>query len=235
MSENEQRTESSIESSIELSNERLTELENLLGQMQLSEPSSRLDDAISGMAGTESLGTVSATLPPSPSSERSSWFSYSSVVATVVASIILLMVIGAYVTDSSAQVLSFQQLHGHSGLAKFSDCSTCHQFASRDTQIIEHWRPAQGIHKTLGAKCSTCHQTKKENAKTPEHFSNPHALPVESFNEFHGHSTRANFSDCAQCHSFGDKQTERIEKWQPSEQIQEELHSNCSMCHQGGA
>lgn len=139
------------------------QIESLLNQMQLSQPSSQLDKSIEMLADDREV--VSR-----PYSVQFSWFAIAT--TALAASIIGLLAgatsspkyfdgtqVSADSTHDVSQTQIFLTMHGHSGNTKFQDCSACHDFKTNAEQTINKWFWHEGeANQSLGLpNCAMCH------------------------------------------------------------------------------
>ena len=149
-----------------------TRIESLLNQMQLAEPTRQLDDAIASLADNS----------PVTARQAARKFSWTALASTAVAASLIGLVAGIATSseklngasidvDSMPNVSEtriFQTMHGHSGNAKFHDCSACHVFKSRAEQTVKKWLTHErDNHDNLGwPNCSMCHLQSDELIST---------------------------------------------------------------------
>jgi anti-sigma-K factor RskA len=138
-------------------------IESLLSQLQLVEPSQRLDDSIARLADD----AAATSLRPARQ------FGWKAVVFTALAASLLGLLTGVATSVqnpegpriashslrnvSATQV--FQAMHGHSGNLSFQVCSSCHVFNSTNEQVVQKWSVNdREFAASLGLpNCSMCH------------------------------------------------------------------------------
>lgn len=143
-----------------------TNVESLLAQIELVEPSKKLDESVSNLACAKS---------PLP---RSGWnWSLTGVVAGIAALVGMAIGVGTFagqtdgnliakssLTKVSDDVRVFQAMHGHSGHQNFQNCSDCHAFADKKSQKVVKWvfdTAIEHIH-AYGTNCNMCHIVQTE-------------------------------------------------------------------------
>ena len=156
-------------------------VETLLKQLELTQPSASLD---------ESIGELFENKTPSVF-QPANRFGYRELCGVAMVALLLGGVIGFMAgkddgarfssllmadsdVPSTFTTVAFNQLHGHSQSAQYSDCSACHKFSSAEDQQLNRWRFGQ-FHDTevrdqLGVPdCSNCHGQPKEELGPDPH------------------------------------------------------------------
>jgi len=182
-------------------------VESLLNQMTLREPSAQLDDAISKLVTTSKVNERSAS--------GGGRFGWTAILATAAAAMLAGVWLGSFfaptnevhsgttfaavdsdtpdanlLTPVSFSVEAFNLLHGHSQKVEFKNCEHCHQAAVEDSaleEIFSAWFYGDvhffEAHPDGLGDCSKCHV---QTAELDE--------PAEGFG--HGVGKLANCSDC---------------------------------------